>query len=433
MSDNFLTRRGALFLAKETAWGEGADPGDFVYLPHEEVQIDDLGVGHRESPEIAQTDVEDPGQPVRQPASVGGKMALHPYRGTYPDPLNWAPAAGPDPHPPGLLLEAIMGGFVLSGTSALAAGSTTREINVVSSATFGPAQFVFVKAADGRPMAGVIQEVQEAPDKLILQWPLPAAPADDGLAVGAETYFKTEIADSYTVKHRGHAPHDLRTWVGAKIASAKITAGPADFATLEYAFRAAKANPLQEGEAGGAPDPQLYPWPEVSQVLDGGLFLVKPTGNPAPNEWELVPLTGGLDLDFGVESTDVKGIHWTDPNGINDIPPLRRKVRATLKPSWSDNYLIAQFREAALATPQATGGHFGLIGWWGVEGGSFAVAIRAGFQSKPPSPADEGGVQVLDAEVGSTAYTGDVATGDGPRDLALNASLICGFLACDEA
>jgi len=435
MPDTYITRRGALFLAEEVTYGAGADdPGDYVYLPHEEVSITDLGVGKRDPQEIKQTDTEDPPQPVRQPATVGGKMALHPYRGTWPDFTAMAPAAGPGPHPPGKLLEATLGGYVLGGATTLEAGSTVRIINVTSALGFGPGQLVFCRSATGRPMMGVIDKCVDAdPDQLELQFPLPAVPADTGAVMGAENFYKADaLTKSYAVQNEGAAAHDVRTWVGSKMQTAKVNAGPADFAVLEYAFQSAKVLPLLEAEVGGSPDPQPYPWPEVSQVLDGGLWLVKATGNPAPNEWELVALTGGSDLDFGVETALLRGIHYTDPNGINDVATLSRKIRAMLKPAWGDNYLHAQFKEAALTPELTQGGHFGLIGFWGVEGGLFGFAIRAGFQAEPPTPADEGGLQVLDAQVGSTDYIGDTATGTPARDVAKDCSFVCGFAAADD-
>jgi hypothetical protein len=164
-------------------------------------------------------------------------------------------------------------------------------------------------------------------------------------------------------------------------------------------------------ESGGAPGEQTYNYPEASQVLAGGLYLWDGVTNRA--------LAGGVKLDYGIELTEVEGIHGVHPNGIQGYVLSARKIRVSLEPAYQDNDLWDLFRNPPASSV--------LTAWWGRGANAWGFCLPQAMQVKPPDKVGKENVSRLNLVFGAAKYSGD--TGAGSDATAINKSCVIGQLA----
>ena len=397
----YRTKRGALFIGEETAFGDGA--AALTYIKTKEVGFP-AGMEYAPSDDIVQEDVEDQGTVLYGPGDVTFKMGLHPVKGsTWP---TAKPVLGSKP-PISLPLEAIMGGVLAGGYGVLTAGSTTTvlqfdpydPVGVPSVMGFVVGEPVYVRTSGAENVLGVnvAKDVDDINFTVTLRSPLPSAPATGAIVYGGYCWPKLSSAasSSYELQFEGEAVTDVRQSLGGFAGQASIAAPQRGKAELSMTFHCAEPVPLDVAEAGGNPGVQAYAYPDAAQVIAGGLYLWDGTNNHK--------LTGGIDIDFGVESVPVEGIHGTDPNGIAAYVMIMRTIRVKVNPAYVDNKLIDLFRN-----PKAVQV---LTGWFGRGPRVWMFQLPQTIMTMAPTLGDQSGVIIHPLEFGAAAYTGDTGTG----------------------
>ena len=398
MAGPYKITQGALFLGIEDSWGAGSS--SLVYVKATNIEFNDLGYGYEPGQDITQQDVEDIGQPVRQPASVGFEMGCHPVRATFP-----AGAPTDDLHPPALLASAVLGKSIIDGFSLVEAGSTVSALKVAEgdSSEFSVGCSYWTVAASGKVMMFRIKSVTLSPgnpDTLNLLWDLPTAPVVANEIYGSFNVYKGALSDSWNVRWEGLNPKDVRDAKGCQLESFNLAAPPGQFGNFKVSFRSARVDDIDVAEVGGAPSVQVYPYPEKSQALDGGLFLW--------NGVSLTKFTGGVEIDFGVELSADDGFHFDDPNGIASFVTHKRDVRIKLTPAWDANQQFEDFRDGDLVT---------VFGWWGIGSKVMGFNAPTGFQVKHPEPTNRNEFWGLSLEFGVAAYGGDTGADDSVNNV----------------
>lgn len=405
----YRTKRGALYGWDEVVFGDGGAGGG-TYIPVEEVDFSDLGYGYQEGEDITQSDVEDQGLPIRQPAKLSFRMGLHPYQST-------APEAAPtgNPHPPAWLMGKMLGGIDKGGwCHVVTAGSTASLVKVTEgqSASLAVGQPIWCTSAAGQIMMGRVKSIALSagfPDEITLTQPMPAAPDAGTDVFGSHYVWKGTPTGSHAFGWAGEAATDFRKGLGSMASSCKLTANPRVGATLAWEYMMARVSDMTDGESGGAPADETYAFPEKGQTLDGGLYL-----------WDgatSTKITGGVEIDFGVETVPNDGINWADPNGIAEYLLLRSRLRIKLVPAYDGNELMTMFRNSTTLS---------LSGWWGVGYKKFGFCIPAAIQVQHPKPGDRNGLQGLELLIGAATYSGDTGADD-----PTNAPAVFGWLAGD--
>jgi len=396
MAGPYKLTQGALFLGVEDSWGAGSS--SLFYVKAFNIEASDLGYGYEPGQDITQQDVEDIGQSIRQPATVGFEMGAHPVRSTFPD-----AAPTDDLHPPAELAKAVLGKSIIDGYSSVEAGSLVSALKVPegesSEFSVGCCYWTRAGALDtGKVMMFRVKSITLSggnPDTLNLLWDLPTAPVTNNAIYGSFNVYKGALSDSYNVRWEGLNPKDVRDFKGDQVESMSLAAPAGQLGNFKVSFRSARCDDIDVAEAGGGPSVQSYPYPEKSQVLDGGLFLW--------NGSALTKFTGGVDIDFGVELTNDDGLHYDDPNGIASMVTHKRDIRIKLTPAWDGNQQFEDFRDGDTVT---------VFGWWGIGSKVMGFNAPTGFQIKSPEPTNRNEFWALSQEFGVAAYSGDTGADD---------------------
>lgn len=410
----FKTKQGALFIAPELTFGAGVDEEDLQYLEVSEVNFGQLGNEYRDADVLTQQDTDDDGMIARVPGERGFSFPMCPVQSEVPDANLTPPATRP---PQVTLLEGVVGGAVTGGFGTAASGTTTSAVlGTGEGGTFNVGQLVWVRKATGRVMMSRVKAIST--DTLTLSPALPAAVANGDLVVGGYSLHKGSPAPKTTFElcYKGAAATDVRRALGCQISQATITAEPRGYPKLDVTLKTAlNYDPddcIAQGYA-GAPGAQVWPYPKISQVIDGGLYVYSGTS--------LIKLDGTLTLDFGIELQANDGFSYDDPNGVREWVQTSSKIRVKVNPAYRNNDLIAAFKN-----PNAV---FQLIGWWGTGVGVFGFCIPAAVLVTPPNLVDRDGYLAQELEFGCKAYAGD--TDSTPSSPAANQPFVCGFLAGD--
>ena len=395
--------RGALWIGPESGWGDGS--AALVYVKTKEIKTS-MGMEYNDPQNITQSDVEDQGSILYQPGDCGFKMGLHPFTSTWP---SAAPLIGNKP-PVSEVLESLLGGTKAGGYGVTTTGNTTTVLqfdNAGDSPTtlgFVEGEGVFVREPSAANVLGynVISDVDDAAFTITLRSPLPSAPADASIVYGGFSNPKlaSSSSSSYEVIWKGESTTDIRQHLACIPSAASLSAPYRGLAELDVTYRSARPVPMDLVTT-HVPADQAYAYPEAAQVLFGGLYLYDGVTSHK--------LTGGIDIDFGVESADVAGIHGVDPNGVADILLNQRKIRVKVNPAYADNALIDLFENPPASAV--------LTGWWGRGSRPWGFQIPAAVIAAPPEFGDDGGILNHGFEIGTGAYTGDTGSG-GESDAA---------------
>lgn len=401
----YRTKRGALFIGEETSFGAGS--AALEYIKTKEVGFP-AGMEYSPADDIVQEDTEDQGTVLYGPGDVTFKMGLHPVKGsTWP---TAKPVLGSKP-PISLPLEAIMGGVKAGGYGVLVAGSTTTVLkfdpdgDTPTVMGFVEGEPVYVRTAAAANVLGVnvAKDVDDVAFTVTLRSPLPSAPAVSAIVYGGYCWPKlsSAISTSYELKFLGEASTDVRQSLGCFAGAGALAAPHRGKGELSLTFHSAQPVPLDVAEAGGSPAVQAYSYPDAAQVIAGGLYLWDGSSNHK--------LTGGIDIDFGVESVPVEGVHGTDPNGIVAYVMIMRTIRVKVDPAYVDNALINLFQNPADVQV--------LTGWFGRGPRVWMFQLPQTIMTLAPTFGDKAGVIIHPLEFGAAAYTGDTGTG-GASDAA---------------
>jgi len=410
--------RGILEIGEESAWGAGS--ASLAYLATKEVSFP---TGHEYEPgdDITQYDAEDVGSILYQPGDVQIRCGLHPAVAEWPV---GKPDLGDLP-PIFTLLKSALGGALAGGYGVTTTGNTTTVLqfdpygDTPATLGFKVGEPVWVRVAGGANVLGynTIKTVNNTAFTVTLRSPVPSAPGDAAVVYGGFACPKltTQTSTSLEALWTGEASYDVRQALACAPSSQTIAVPFRGLAELTTTLRSARPVPPDPSESGGGVSQQSYPYPEASQAIHGGLYLWDGAVNHK--------LTGGVDIDLGIELSEVPGINGVDPNGIAAFVLTARKIRVKLTPAYVDTTMWEVFQNPPASSV--------LTGWWGVGPRCWGFQIPQAIVVSSPSWTDEEGKINLSVEFGAAEYTGDTGT-PGAAD-AIDKPFVIGCIAGDAS
>jgi len=389
------TMRGQFEIRESASWG--ADTGTWTYLKTKEVGFPS-GLDYVEGDDITQEDAEDVGSVILTPGDVTMRCGLHPAVSSWP---TLAPVIGDMP-PIFVPLKSLMGLVTVGGYGVTTTGNTTTVLqfdiygSTPSALGWKPSDPILVRNAGESNIMGanVVKEVDDLAFTVTLVSPLPSAPGDGAICYGgfAAPKISTDTSVPVDTRWTGEATYDVRKALSSLPSSAQISAPYRGLAELSMTFHSAQPIPPDASESGGGAVSQTYDYPEASQVIAGGLYHWDGSSNRK--------LTGGIEIDFGVELSDVDGINAVDPNGIAAMVLTARKIRVSVKPALtSDAHALWEIFQNPTTDSVLTG-------WWGTGPRAWMFQVPQATIMAVPDWGDEGGKVILEATFGAAKYTG---------------------------
>lgn len=415
-------KRGQFEIRESASWG--ADSGAWTYMKLKE-QTMPPGLDYVEGDDITQYDAEDVGSVLLAPGDVTLRSGLHPAVSEWPA---VKPIIGNLP-PIYTLLKSLMGTATAGGYGVTTTGNTASVLqfdsyDTLSALGYLEGDLVYLRepGAAGIIWASAIADVDDLNFQITLRHPVAAAacangsePADETIVYGGFNVPKitTDVSVPLDLRWTGEAAYIQRKALSCLPSAASISAPHRGLAELSMTFRSALPAPPDASESGGGVSLQTYSYPETSQVIKGGLYHWDGSTNRK--------LTGGMEIDFGVELSEVGGVNAVDPLGIAAFVLTARKIRVRVSPAMnSDAYALWDIFQNPPTTSILTG-------WWGIGQRVSAFQIPQAAIVSVPSESDGEGKVMIEAEFGASPYTGD--TGSPSGSTGVDAPFVLGSLA----